>query len=159
MYFIERLIIGSVWLISFASLLFIPRQKYRQASFIFLFAQLPAGIFGLLVVEASLIEYPVRELYKANATSFSFEYLILPLICVFFNLYYPEKESSHKKVFYYIITLGIFTFIEYITEKYTLIVKYIHWEWYITLITMCLLIYFVRIVYKWFFNFEKPFSL
>jgi hypothetical protein len=159
MYFIERLILGLVWLISIVSIGFIPKQKYRQSSFIFFFTQMPAWIFGLLVVEAGLIEYPVREMHKANATSFTFEYLVLPIICIFFNLYYPENKGFYKKIHYYITTMGIFTYIEYLAERHTLLLSYIHWEWYTTFITMAIFVYFVRGVYKWFFKLSKPFSL
>jgi hypothetical protein len=159
MYFIERLIIGSVWIICFISIWFIPRQKYRQASFIFLFTQLPSWIFGLLVVELGYIEYPVRELHKANATSFTFEYIVLPLLCIFFNLYFPENKGFYKKITYYITFLSAFTLIESLTERYTLIIKYVHWEWYTTFVTMGIVIYLVRSAYKWFFNLSKPFSL
>lgn len=159
MYLIEKFIFGIVWLISFISVWFIPKPKYRESSFIFLFTQLPAWIFGLLVVEFGLIEYPVRELYKSNATNFSFEYLVLPLICIFFNFYYPEGKGLYKKLVYYITILGVFTLLEFIVERNTLILKYIHWEWYTTFITMGLVIYFVRSVYKWFFKMSKPFSI
>jgi uncharacterized membrane protein len=159
MYFVERFIIVSVWLISFISIWFIPKEYYHQASFIFLFTQLPSWIFGLLVVEAGLIEYPVRELYRANVTSFTFEYLVLPIMCIFFNMYFPQNKGSYNKIIYYLTILSPFTLIEYFTEKHTLILKYIHWQWYTTFITMGILIYFVRSVYKWFFNLGKPFSL
>lgn len=159
MYFIEKLIIGSVWLISFISIWFVPKQKYRQAAFIFLFTQLLSWIFGLLVVEFGWIEYPVRELYKANATSFTFEYLILPIICILFNIYFPENENLYKKIIYYINILAIFTLMEYLIEMYTLMIKYVHSKWYLTFITMGILIYLVRSVYKWFFNLNRPFSL
>lgn len=159
MYFIERILFVSVWLVSFISIWFIPKSKYRQVSFIFIFSQLPAWIFGLLVVEAGLIEYPVREFHKANATSFTFEYIVLPLICIFFNLHFPEDKGVYRRIIYYAAFLVPFTLIEYFAERYTLILDYIHWEWYITLITMSIFIYFVRSVYKWFYNIGKPFSL
>jgi hypothetical protein len=159
MYYIERLIIGTVWCVSLISIWFIPMRKLRQASFIFLVAQLPSWLFGLLVVEAGWIEYPVRELYKANATSFTFEYLVLPIICIFFNLHYPENRGLYEKIKYYLYILSIFTLIEYFTEKYTLIIHYIHWEWYITLITMAIFLYMIRIFYKWFYNMGNIFSL
>lgn len=159
MYFLEKFIIISVWIISFISIFFIPKEEYRHASVIFLLAQLPAWIFGLLVVEAGLIQYPVRELYKANGTSFTFEYLVLPLMCIFFNIHFPQNKSFYNKITYYLTILLVFSLIEYFTEKHTLILKYIHWHWYTTFITMGIFIYFVRSAYKWFFNLGKPFSL
>lgn len=159
MYLKERIIIGTVWLACIISLRFIPKTKFRKASFIFIFTQLPAWILGLVVVEAGWIVYPVREFYKANGTSFSFEYLVLPFICIFFNLYYPENKSLIKKLFYYISILSIFTLVEYLAEKNTQILTYIHWEWYHTFLSMWLVIYLARTSYKWFFNIKKPLSL
>lgn len=159
MHFKEWFMIVSVWLICFISILFIPKQKYRQASFIFVFAQLPAWIFGLAVVEAGLIKYPVRVFSKANGTSFTFEYLALPFICIFFNLYFPENKGLYRKVIYYMSFLSFFTLLEYFVEKYTLILKYVHWNWYTTFTSMALFMYLVRLIYKWFYNLDKPFSL
>lgn len=159
MYLKERIIFAIVWLICIISLWFIPRNKFREASFIFLFAQLPAWILGLAVVEANLIVYPVREFHKANATNFSFEYFVLPFMCIFFNLYFPENKSLIKRLFYYTSILSIFTLIEIIAEKYTGILKYVHWEWYYTFLSMWIVIYIVRVVYKWFFKLKKPLSL
>lgn len=157
MYLVEKVIFLVVWIFCFISLCFIPKQNYREVSFIFLFAQLPSWIFGLLVVENGWLEYPVRELAKANATSFTFEFLVLPIMCIYFNLYYPSRKSIYRKLIYYLGFLGIFTLLEYCIERYTLIINYVHWEWYITFITMGVFIYFVRTVYKWFFDIERPF--
>jgi hypothetical protein len=155
----EKIIIYGVWIVSFASVWFIPKDKRRHASFIFLFSQFPAWILGLLVVEAGYIEYPVREFAKANSTSFSFEYFVLPLLCVFFNLNYPSHKSIAKKLLYIASIMSSFTLIELLTEKYTRIIKYVNWESYWTLISMTLVFYFVRVVYKWFYNLGSPFSL
>ncbi|MCM0650139.1 hypothetical protein NBE98_17360 [Clostridium swellfunianum] len=155
----EKFIISSVWVITLISTFFIPKQKYREAYFIFMFSQLPSWIFGLVVVEAGLIAYPVRELSRANATSFSFEFLVLPFMCIFFNLYYPVNKNLFRKLSYYITILGPFTLAEYFTEKYTDIIEYLHWAWYTTFITMILFIYFVRAAYKWYFRLDKPFHI
>ena len=159
MYLKERLIIGFIWLICFISIWFIPKNKRREASAIFLIAQLFAWTLGLLVVEAGLIEYPVRLFWKANATSFTFEYLLLPFLCIFFNLYYPNTKRSYKKLAYYIIIFSVFSLMEYLAEKHTKILIYIHWEWYYTFISMGMVFYLVRAVYKWFFKLESPLSL
>ena len=159
MYLKERVIIGTVWLLCLISLRFIPKSKYREASFILLFAQLPSWILGLCVVEGNMIAYPVRLLWKANATNFCFEYLVLPFICIFFNVYYPNTKSTLRKVFYYFCILSGFTLVEMLVEKYTKILTYIHWQWFYTSISMFLLLYLVRIVYKWFFHLPRPFSL
>jgi hypothetical protein len=158
MHLLERFLIYSVWFIGFVSLWFIPKHKYFEASFIFLFAQLQTWIFGLLVVEFGLIEYPVRELSKANSTSFTFEYFIMPIMCIFFILYFPDTKKIPSKMLFYIEFLLPFTIIEVIVERYTLILKYIQWHWYFTFISMLIVFYIVRVGYKWFFKINKPFS-
>lgn len=159
MYLKERLIIGFIWLICFSSIWFIPKNKRREASVIFLISQLFARILGLIVVEFGLIEYPVELFWKANATSFSFEYLLLPFFSIFFNLYYPNAKSSYKKLVYYISIFSVFSFLEYLVEKHTKIITYIHWEWYHTFISMSIVFYLIRAVYKWFFKLKSPLSL
>jgi hypothetical protein len=159
MHLLEKTIIAAAWIISFASILLIPREKSRDASFIFLLTQFPTWILGLSVVEFGWIQYPVRLFHEVNGTSISFEYTVMPFLCIFFNLYYPSNKSIHKKIYYYISILSIFTAIEYLAEKYTLILKYIYWHWYLTWISMFIVIYFVRAVYKWFFKLGKPLSL
>jgi hypothetical protein len=158
MHLLEKVIIYSVWVIGFVSLWFIPKNKYFEVSFIFLFAQLQTWIFGLIVVEFGLIQYPVRELSKANSTSFTFEYFIMPIMCIFFNLYFPDTKSTPLKILYYIECLLPFTLIELIVERYTLILKYTHWHGYLTFISMLIVFYIVRMVYKWFFKINKPLS-
>lgn len=158
MYLKERITLGLLWFICAISIRFIPKNKLRDASAIFLISQLFAWILGLLVVESGLIEYPVELFWKANSTSFSFEYLGLPFMCIFFNLYYPNTKSRFKRLAYYISILSSFTFLEYIAEKYTQVLNYIHWEWYGTFLSMCIVLYFVRVVYKWFFKLKNPLS-
>lgn len=159
MYLTERIILGITWLACFVSLFFVPKGKRAQASFIFLLTQIPAWYLGVTVVEAGWLEYPVREFYRANSTSFSFEYLILPIICIFFNLCYPDDKSVRQKLIYYFLFGSIFTLFEFLVEKFTLLLKYNEWTWYWTWITVTLLYYFVRVVYKWFFRLQKPFYL
>ena len=158
MYLLEKIIIYSVWVVGFLSLLFIPRHKFYEASFIFFFTQFPTWILGLTVVEFGLIEYPVRELSRANSTSFTFEFFIMPVMCIFFNLYFPKTKSVTQKILYYIVFILSFTFIELLAERYTQIIKYIHWHWYFTFISMVIVFYIIRVVYKWFFKLYRPLS-
>ncbi|MEH7272491.1 CBO0543 family protein [Neobacillus vireti] len=60
---------------------FVPKNKIRHAPVIFLFKQVITWLFGLLVVEKNLIEYPFRLYFKkAYKGSFCFEYFFLPCI-------------------------------------------------------------------------------
>ena len=138
---------------SFLLLVFVPRNKIREAQLSFLFKQVITWIFGLLVVEKNLISYPSRLFFnKANKSSFTFEYFIYPALCSFFNLYYPEKKSNFYKFCYYFLFSGIITGLEIVGCKYTNLIKYKNWKWYWSFITMWVTYYISRIYYRWFFK-------
>jgi len=149
---VEKIFFLSSWTVIFISLWFIPKEKRANASVIFLITQLFTWIFGLSVVELGWLEYPVRELAKTNATSFSFEYFTLPVIAIFVVLYYPEHKPLKNRLFYVCSFSSVLTIIEFFVEKYTLIIDYRSWEWYWTWISVTLLFYLVLNIYRWFFK-------
>lgn len=149
---LEAVILISVPIITVISLIFVPKSKLFQAQFIFLFVQLPTWILGLATVQLGLIEYPYREFNTVNRTSFIFEYLVLPIMCIHFNVHFPEQSSKAIKWMYYFGTTLVFTVIEYFTEKYTLILKYTGWHSYCTFIGVCIIFWISRKVTFWFFN-------
>jgi hypothetical protein len=57
-----------------------------------------AWLIGLVIVQLGLIEYPVRLFNHATETSFEFEYLVYPALCVIFNLHYPEGEKRYETI-------------------------------------------------------------
>lgn len=159
MYLIEKIILASAWVIGFIAIRFIPREKASKASFIFVLTQFFTWILGLFAVEFACLDYPVRELSKANATSFSFEYFVLPVITIYFVLNYPHNKPFKSRLLYYAIFSSAFTLIEYFLERYTLIIKYHTWRWYWTLVSMSLVFYIVKVIYKWFFKIKRIFSI
>ncbi|MEQ2466044.1 CBO0543 family protein [Niallia hominis] len=151
---LEKRIELSAWIImSFLLLVFVPRNKIREAQLSFLFKQVLTWIFGLLVVEKNLISYPSRLFFKkANKSSFTFEYFVYPALCSFFNLYYPEKRSTFYKFCYYLLFSGIITGFEVVGCKYTNLIKYKNWKWYWSFITMWVTYYISLIYYRWYFK-------
>ncbi|GFP78532.1 CBO0543 family protein [Clostridium fungisolvens] len=144
------------WLVTIGLLLkFIPKNKIREAHVAFFFKQLLTWILGLLVVQLGLIEYPVRLFPSANKTSFTFEYFIYPSICAIFNVNYPEKKNTFNQFLYYFYFCTTITILEIFVEKHTSIIKYIHWDWYITWITLFLTFYLTRKYYTWFFKLNQ----
>ena len=127
MHTLEIIILITASIACFVSIWFIPKQKAAVASFIFLITQFFTWILGLVAVEFGLLEYPVRELSKANSTSFLFEFLALPFICIFFILKYPFNSPIRLKFVYYLAFTSVFTLIEVILEKYTMVIKYHSW--------------------------------
>ncbi|MBU3180222.1 CBO0543 family protein [Clostridium psychrophilum] len=144
------------WIVTIGLLIrFIPRNKIREAHVIFLFKGLLTWILSLTVSEFKLNEYPVRFFPYANKTSFTFEFFVYPAICAIFNINFPEKKNSFGRFMYYFYYCTTMTILELITEKYTNILKYIHWTWYITWITLFITFFISRTYYKWFFRLKN----
>ena len=150
---IEKTILISSWII-IAILLwkFVPLNRIREAQLVFFFKQFLTWFFGLAVVEARLLEYPVRFFSYASRASFTFEYVVYPSICALFNLHFPQNKSITRKVLYYIYYSSTITIIEVILEVYTDLIKYTGWTWYYTWITLTLTFFASRKYYLWFFR-------
>lgn len=152
----DTIIIIFGWLITSTLLLiFTPKEKIRHALLIFFFKQFMTWILGLSVSELKLIEYPVRSFSYATRSSFDFEYFIYPAFCVLFNLHYPKGKNFFDKFMYYAYFCSVISAIEFIIERYTNIIKYINWEWYITWITLFATFYISRKFYIWFFKLNE----
>jgi hypothetical protein len=149
---IEWWLLLSVWVVATGILFFIPKNKIRLAVVAFLFQQIITFLIGLVVVEFGLLEYPVRLFPTVNRTSFTFEYYAFPVICSAFNVWYPNDRSILVQVGYYVGFSSVLTIAEVILEKYTSLIHYIQWEWYISLITIGLALYIAREFCVWFFT-------
>ncbi|MCQ6276251.1 hypothetical protein JMM81_15090 [Bacillus sp. V3B] len=150
----EKIIETSSWVVmSILLIKFVPRNRIREALVIFSFKQALTWFFGLLVVERNLISYPYRMFFKkAVRSSFTFEFFIYPAICVLFNLYYPDKKSKLFKFLYYCLFSSIITFFEMIALKYTRLIKYKNWTWYLTFSTLWTFNYLSRVYHQWYFK-------
>lgn len=153
---IEYIIIGAeIILMIFLLWRFIPRDKIREAHVAFLFKQLLTWSMGIIVAELRLIEYPVRFFPYANKASFSFEFFLYPAICAIFITNYPEKKNAFDRFMYYAYFCTAMSIIEVVEERYTAILKYIHWHWYFTWITLFMTFYFSIKYNEWFFRKER----
>lgn len=152
----DLLILIVAWIITIIILiLFIPKDKLREAQLVFIFIQLITWFIGLLVVEFRLLEYPVEFFKYATKSSFTFEYFIYPAICAVFNMNYPVKKTIFKQFMYYFDFCSIMTIIEVLCERYTNIITYLHWTWYVTWITLFITFYLSRQYYLWFFRLKE----
>ena len=134
---------------------FIPKDKIREAHVAFLFKQLLTWVLGLTVVEVKLIEYPIRLFPYSTKTSFAFEYFVYPSLCAIFNVHYPKNKSTFGQFMYYFYFCTTMTVFEVFVEKHTNILKYIHWTWYITWLTLFITFYCTRKYYVWFFKLNQ----
>jgi hypothetical protein len=148
---LNKILESSIWVISFVLLfIFIPKNKVRDAWVSFLFMQFPAWILGLVVVQLGLIEYPSRFFARAVSTSFTFEFLAFPAVSAIYNVYYPLKKALWKKIFYIIIFPTVLVITELIIKDYTDLIKYIHWTWSLSWISITLTLLVSYWFYKWF---------
>jgi hypothetical protein len=132
--------------------LLIPREKQRNAQVIFLFMQFITWFLGLLASNFRLLEYPVRFFPEVNATSFTFEFFVYPVICTFFNLYYPKNKDKFIMFLCYVSICSAITGVELIFENYTQLIKYLKWTGYHTWISVFITLYVSRLYYRWFFK-------
>lgn len=150
---LEPIIETSSWIIMIVLLLiFVPRDKMREAHIIFFFKQLITWPIGFAVAQMKWIEYPIRFFDNASNTSFTFEYFVYPAIAVLFVLHYPRTSRWNIQCIYYITYSSTLTLIEVILEKYTLLIKYQNWHWYWTWASIILTLSITRKYYIWFFK-------
>ena len=152
---IEWWILLSSYVVSTGLVFFIPRNKIRLAVVAFLFKQVITFLLGLVAVEWGLLEYPVRLFASINRASFTFEYYAFPVICAVFNVWYPNNRSTLIQFGYYAGYTSLLTIAEVMMEKHTDLIEYIHWEWYITWISVCLTFFMTRLFCVWFFAKER----
>ena len=150
----EGMLLTASVLVSLLSLAITPKNKLLQLQFIVLFVQLPTWLLGLAAVELGLLEYPYRELASVNRTSFIFEYVILPVLCVHVNNYYPRRVSTLVKAAY-LASIGlIVTGVEVVLERHTMLIKYTGWQWYWTWISVVFIFWLTQRTVAWFFSFR-----
>ncbi|MCF2939749.1 hypothetical protein L1N85_15115 [Paenibacillus alkaliterrae] len=148
---LERMIETAVWIITTILLIvFVPKRKWHEAQLSFIFMQVPSCLFGLLVVEYNLIEYPVRFFANATNSSFTFEYYALPAMSVLYNLYFPQGKSLSRKIMYALAFPSVTTFTEVILERYTDNIEYVHWTWYFSWLSMLLVLHLSYLYTRWF---------
>ena len=146
------ILILSIFLTLLLLFKYVSKNKILDAHISFLFMQVQTWIYGTIVVENRLIEYPIRFIYYAYRVSLVFEYFIFPSISVLFNLHFPTKKSFKHKILYVFSFPTVITLIEVLLEKYTKVIKYIHWSWFWSWITMLITLLISYWYYRWFFK-------
>ncbi|WP_087973494.1 CBO0543 family protein [Oceanobacillus rekensis] len=140
----EKIILWLTLIIGIALLLFSFRKApTKDLLLIFLLTAYFSIILGVLVVEEKMLEYPINFLSNHFSSSLLYEYLILPVICIYFYLvtYYSRYPSIIIKCAIFTFVL---TFIEVLLERYTDLLEYHTWTWVHTFIGVFFLIMFIR---------------
>ncbi|MEF2967321.1 CBO0543 family protein [Paenibacillus sp. M1] len=149
---VEYWILLSVYAVAIGILCFVPKRKIRLGVVAFLTEHVITFLIGLVVVELDLIEYPVRLFASVNRTSFTYEQFALPVVSALFMVWYPNDRSKLHQFGYYAAYCSVLTVLEVVLETYTDLIEYIHWEGYVTWITLWISFYITRRLCVWFFS-------
>ena len=150
-----RIILGvGLLLIPFA----FKREKLKDWLLIFFLKGYISSFLDQIIVKKKHISYPVRFMSKYFDSSILFDYLLFPILCVFYNRT-SEKSNLHSIFLQSFIYSTPMTVLEVILEKKTNLIRYNkNWNWLITYSTLVVTFLFVRgfiaIIRK--FNIENP---
>jgi hypothetical protein len=132
----DRLILNGFTLLGF---ILLPIALYRKPRkdwiIVFLLKTLISGFLGNIVASKKYLEFPVRHIPEAFKSSVVYDYLLFPLLCVFYNqtTFHSKLSGIVSQAFLYSMPM---TGIEYILEKKTNLIKYNTWKWYYTLFSL-----------------------
>ena len=150
-----RIVLGvGLLLIPFA----FKREKLKDWLLIFFLKGYISSFLDQIIVKKKHISYPVRFMSKYFDSSILFDYLLFPILCVFYNRT-SEKSNLHSIFLQSFIYSTPMTVLEVILEKKTNLIRYNkNWNWLITYSTLVVTFLFVRgfiaIIRK--FNIENP---
>ena len=150
-----RIILGvGLLLIPFA----FKREKLKDWLLIFFLKGYISSFLDQIIVKKKHVAYPVRFMSKYFDSSILFDYLLFPILCVFYNRT-SEKSNLHSIFLQPFIYSTPMTVLEVILEKKTNLIRYKKkWNWLITYSTLVITFLFVRvfivIIRK--FNIENP---
>ena len=136
-----RIVLGvGLLLIPFA----FKREKLKDWLLIFFLKGYISSFLDQIIVKKKHVVYPVRFMSKYFDSSILFDYLLFPILCVFYNRT-SEKSSLHSILLQSFIYSTPMTVLEVILEKKTRLIKYNKdWNWLITYSTLVVTFLFVR---------------
>lgn len=142
----EKIILWSLLIIGISLLFFSLRKPLiKNWLLIFLLASCLTTFLGVLVVEEKWLEYPVRFLGNYFSSSLLYEYLLFPVVSIYF--YQTTYHSRYLNiVLQCILYTTVLTIIEVYLERYTDLIEYHTWTWLHTYISTFFLMMLVRIL-------------
>ncbi|XQY91393.1 CBO0543 family protein [Metabacillus sp. HB246100] len=131
------------------------RENLKENLLIFFLKGYLSSFIATVLVKNKNISYPIRLMPKYFSISVVFDYLLFPILCIFFN-----QTSLNSRplmiVFQSLLYSMPMTILEVLFEKYTDLIKYKHhWNWLITYSTLTTTLLVVRV----FISFTRKLSL
>lgn len=120
------------------------REKLKDWLLIFFLKGYITSFMDQIIVKNKHISYPTRFLPKYFKSSILFDYLLFPLLCVFYN-----RTSLNSKPIWTFLQSFLYsmpmTFFEAILERKTKLIHYSkNWNWIITYSSLVTTFLFVR---------------
>ncbi|WP_063868148.1 CBO0543 family protein [Paenibacillus sp. Soil766] len=143
------------WCIAISLLIFACFINWRKATVSFIFIQLLTWPLGIFAVEYGALMYPVRFFSKLMSTSFTYEFIALPAIGTIYCMYFPQEQRMLVKALYIVAFPTALTLAEVILLKYTDLIRYIHWSWYLSWLTIGITLHLNYLFFRWFFKKEN----
>lgn len=145
---IDKILLWSFFILGVALLIFsLRRPPIKDWLLTFFIAAYFAAIIGTIVESMHLIEYPTTFLKEVFSSSLLFESLLFPVINIFFY------QSTYRSRTLSIIIQGalytsVLTIVEVTLKKYTSLIQYPNWNWFLTLVTVFFFLIGLRFLLK-----------
>lgn len=107
---------------------------------------------SLLLVEWQAIENPIREFPAATGSNFTNNYIFFPLVSTLFALHYPSQKSVAGRFFYHVRTVLLIGIYLKLISSYTELLDYIHFDIYLHMLLLWIVLNAVRKYAAWFFQ-------
>ncbi|RBW67948.1 CBO0543 family protein [Bacillus taeanensis] len=144
----EQIILWALLIIGI-SLFFFSLRKPPLKDWLLMFL-LSANIttfLGVLVEGEEMLHYPVKFLSDHFDTSILYEYVLFPVICIYF--YQTTYHAAYRGIVgQALVYTAALTIVEVGVERYTNLLHYHTWTWVHTFISVFLLMLFLRFMMK-----------
>ncbi|WP_254119667.1 CBO0543 family protein [Bacillus sp. FJAT-29790] len=140
----DRIILWALFIIGIVLIIFGLRKPFiKDWILVFLIKAYFSTFIGNLVVENEMLKYPVRFLSEYFKSSILYEYILLPVVCIYFY-----QTTYHSRFVNIILQCVLYsaalTITEVILEKYTNLIEYLTWTWIHTFLSTFFIMIFVR---------------
>ncbi|MBP1155572.1 hypothetical protein ACVLD2_000514 [Paenibacillus sp. PvR052] len=152
---LERAILIIVWIVgTIVIALLVHRPDFRQFVMGFLVCQAITWVNEALHVKLHWVSYPVREFPKATELGFTMQYMVYPLLCGIYLICEPQRSWTARGLYLIAWCSGLAVF-HYGLARYTRLIQYIHYHWYIVWIAFFIIFVLVNAIVRWFFKDAK----
>ncbi|GAA0438622.1 hypothetical protein GCM10008983_14370 [Lentibacillus halophilus] len=144
----EHIILWLSFVIGMVLLWFSLRKlSFNEWILVYLVSSYFSIFLGTIVVEENMLHYPEKLLGIHFESSILFEYVILPVINLYF--YQTTYRSRYSGILIQgVLYASVLTTMEVLLEKYTDVIEYHTWTWMHTFASVLLFMMVIRIAMR-----------